>query len=66
MSFSFKPKNEAINWQQVRDTDLTHIIAANDVAALEGPLGNLTNATFSKEDLRKFGDKNMIKLFKLG
>ena len=66
MSFSFKPKHEAINWHQVRNTDLQAIIQNNDVAALEASLGNLTNATLSKEDIRKFGDKNLIKLFKLG
>ena len=37
-----------------------------DIAYLENILQNVANAKLTRADLKKFGDKNMIKLFKVG
>jgi|LauGreDrversion4_2_1035121.scaffolds.fasta_scaffold49839_7 hypothetical protein len=66
MSFAFKPKSQALNWDQVVRTDLKSLIQSTDLQALEQLLSNITDAQLSKADLVKFGDKNMTKLFKVG
>lgn len=66
MSFAFRPKNQALNWDAVAKADLPSLIKTTDVGQLESHLANVANAKLSKEDLAKFGDKNLIKLFKTG
>ena len=66
MSFAFKPKKQALNWDQVVRADLGSIIQTTDIQGLEKLLGNIADAQLAKEDLLKFGDKNITKLFKVG
>lgn len=66
MSFKFQQKKEPLNWEAVRQTDIQQLMASNDVDRLENVVGNLARAQLSREDLRLFGDKNLIKLFKVG
>ena len=66
MSFAFKPKKQALNWDQVVRADLGSIIETTDIQGLEKLLGNIADAQLAKEDLLKFGDKNITKLFKVG
>ena len=66
MEFTFKEKKEALNWDAISACDVHSIIASNDIASLETHLANLINTKLQMEDLTKFGDKNMIKLFKIG
>jgi hypothetical protein len=44
MSFAFKPKNQALNWDQVVRTDLKMLIQSTNLQALEQLLGNITDA----------------------
>lgn len=46
--------------------DIDQIIQNTDVTRLEHLLQNISNAKLDKSDLRRIGDKNMIKLFKVG
>ena len=41
-------------------------MANTDISQLEKLLQNIANAKLNKHDLKRFGDKNMIKLFKVG
>ena len=66
MSFVFQIKKEALNWDQISKADIKKIIQTTDIEMLELFLANITNAKLTKEDFVKFGDKNMIKLFKIG
>ena len=66
MSFAFKPKKQALNWDQVVRADLGSIIQTTDIQGLEKLLGNIADAQLAKDDLLKFGDKNVTKLFKVG
>jgi len=42
------------------------VIKTTDIVYLEKILQNVANAKLSRADLKMFGDKNMIKLFKVG
>ena len=66
MSFAFKPKKQALNWDHISKTDLKQLIQTTDLVQLESLLANITDAQLTKEDLIKFGDKNLTKLFKVG
>jgi len=66
MEFKFKQKTEVLNWDQVSACNIQQIVQNNDIGQLEILLANLTNTKLQMEDLVKFGDKNMIKLFKVG
>lgn len=66
MSFSFKEKTEALDWDAIARVDLDRIAQATDIDGLESILQNVANAKLTRSDLKKFGDKNMIKLFKVG
>ena len=46
--------------------DIDQIIQNTGVTRLEHLLQNISNAKLDKSDLRRIGDKNMIKLFKVG
>ena len=41
-------------------------MANTDISQLEKLLQNIANAKLNTHDLKRFGDKNMIKLFKVG
>ncbi len=64
--FSFKPKNQALDWSLVGNTNIESIINNTDVSKLEQVLANLMSAKLSKDDFVKFGDKSLVKLFKIG
>jgi len=66
MTFVFTEKTETLNWDMISQTDVNQIIQTTDVAYLETMLQNITNAQLKREDLKRFGDKNLIKLFKVG
>ena len=66
MSFVFRPKKEAPNWDALRRVDMQRLIQTNDVVELEKHLGNLMHANLSRADLEKIGCPNLIKLFKVG
>ena len=66
MSFVFKPKKEAPNWDALTQLNLKQLIQSNDVEKLEQHQGNLINANLTREDLEKIGCPNLIKLFKVG
>jgi hypothetical protein len=66
MSFSFKEKTEALDWDAIARVDLDRIAQTTDIDGLESILQNVANAKLTRSDLKKFGDKNMIKLFKVG
>ena len=55
-----------MNWDQIAKTDLKQLIKSTDLASLELLLANITDSQLTKEDLIKFGDKNLTKLFKVG
>lgn len=44
MSFAFKPKNQALNWDQIVQANLPEIIKNTDILALEQLLANITDA----------------------
>ena len=48
------------------EADLDHIIQTTDITQLEHLLQNISNAALDKQDIRRIGDKNLIKLFKVG
>jgi len=66
MSFAFKEKTEALDWDAIARADLDNIVLTTDIESLESILQNVANAKLTRSDLKKFGDKNMIKLFKVG
>lgn len=66
MAFSFQPKTESLNWDQMASVDVTRVAQQTDIATLEQLLQNLSNARLTGDDLRKIGDRNYIKLFKIG
>ena len=66
MSFTFKQKTESLNWDMLAEADLDHIIQTTDITQLEHLLQNISNAALDKQDIRRIGDKNLIKLFKVG
>lgn len=66
MSFAFKEKTEALDWDAIARADLDQIAQTTDIEGLESILQNVANAKLTRTDLKKFGDKNMIKLFKVG
>ena len=66
MSFAFKEKTEALDWDAIARADLDQIAQTTDIEGLESILQNVANAKLTRADLKKFGDKNMIKLFKVG
>ena len=45
---------------------MSHIIESNDISYLEMLLQNISNAELTDKDLMRIGDKNLIKLFKVG
>ena len=66
MSFVFQAKKEALNWDLISQQSVKDLIQSSDLQQLESSLANLTNAKLTKPDFIKFGDKNLIKLFKTG
>ena len=66
MSFCFNPKTERLNWDQLAEADVESIMHNNDISYLEQLLQNITNAELNNDDLQRIGDKNLIKLFKVG
>lgn len=44
MSFAFKPKKQALNWDQIAKTDLKQLIKTTDLASLELLLENITDS----------------------
>ena len=66
MSFSFQQKTETLNWDMVTHADIDQITQNTDITRLEHLLQNISNAKLENTDLRRIGDKNVIKLFKVG
>jgi len=46
--------------------DIERIIKNTDISYLEQLLQNVSNARLEPSDLRRIGDRNYIKLFKVG
>lgn len=46
--------------------DIDHIIKTTNIGYMERLLQNLSNARLEPVDLRKIGDRNLIKFFKVG
>jgi len=65
-NFSFQEKKSKLNWQAVEQLDLARIVKDMDLETLESHLSNLTFSTLEREDLKRFEEKEVIKLFKLG
>jgi hypothetical protein len=66
MSFNFAEKTEKLNWQQISDADVNNIILRNNIEELEYVLQNVQSASLSSSDLRRIGNPDLIKLFKVG
>ena len=66
MTFAFQPKTENLNWDMMAEADIDRITTRTDVAYLEQLLQNISNARLEKADLHRIGDRNYIKLFKVG
>jgi hypothetical protein len=64
-SFTFKERAGRLNWQQIQEVDLNQLIENGDVKSLQSLLENITYASLSREDLDRFGDASLTKLFKL-
>ena len=66
MTFAFQPKTESLNWDMMAQADIERIVQHTDIAYLEQMLQNISNARLEGADLRRIGDRNLIKLFKVG
>ena len=64
--FKFADKRGRLDWKAMQEVDMDRLIREVDIDKLERMLQNLTYASLEKYDLKKFKDKNIIKLFKLG
>ncbi len=63
--FTFKQRHGKVNWRQVEDLDLNHVLQTGDVDAVHAVLENLTYALLEREDLTRLSDAKAVQLFKL-
>ena len=61
--FSFKQRHGKVNWRQVEDLDLNHVLQTGDVDAVHAVLENLTYALLEREDLARLSDAKAVQLF---
>jgi hypothetical protein len=64
-TFTFKQRAGRLNWRQIQGLDLSRIVETGDVVSLQSVLENITYASLDREDLERFSDSSLIKLFKL-
>ena len=63
--FNFQERSGRINWRNVCNADLDKIIRDVDLRQLEGLLQNLTYSHLEREDMKRLGDDEFVKLFRL-
>ena len=64
-SFCFKQRFGKLNWFAVKNLDFNQIVETGDIELLQSVLENITYSTLDREDIEKFNDSSMIKMFKL-
>jgi len=64
-AFLYRERKGKVNWRNISNLDIDDLIGRGDVRALETYLSNITFANIEKEDLEKFGDATLLKLFRL-
>lgn len=64
-NFTFKQRAGRLNWRQIQGLDLNRIIETGDVLSLQSMLENIAYASLDREDLERFSDSSLMKLFKL-
>jgi len=64
-TFLYRERKGKVNWRNISNLDIDDIIGRGDTRALETYLSNITFANIEREDLEKFGDATLLKLFRL-
>lgn len=64
-SFLFRERKGRVNWRNLANLDIDDLVGRGDIKALEAHLSNITFANIEREDLEKFGDATLLKLFRL-
>jgi len=63
--FMFRERKGKLNWRNIANLDVDDLIGRGDVRSLETHLSNITFSQVEQEDIEKFGDATLLKLFRL-
>jgi uncharacterized C2H2 Zn-finger protein len=64
-SFIFKQRSGALNWKEIQNLDIDEVIHKGDIDKINELLDNITYSNIQKDDLEKYPDSFIIKLFRL-
>lgn len=63
--FQFKQRHGKINWRDIQNLDIDSVISLGDTEKLKGLLDNITYGIVERDDLQRFPDSIVLKLFQV-
>jgi hypothetical protein len=63
--FQFKQRHGKINWRDIQNLDIDTVISLGDTEKLKGILDNITYGVLERDDLQRFPDSMVLKLFQV-